>query len=206
MLGLPKATETLKQLPKKAIYAKFGMNTATKEHFDSDISKIVIVNEVSSSTTTISKSNKFSSFFVLLVSLKKRDYDEKNIALLSKLIPQNILYILEYEGKSQLAIYYTKLIHSEWKATSEQSIKLDGLDLDTVWKNIVKQIGCIDVQEGNTLEEQIVIDEKRRKTEKEIEKFEKLARAEKQPKKKFDLVQQIKELKTELEETQNGQT
>lgn len=206
MLGLPKSTETLKQLPKKAIYAKFGMNTATKEHFDSDISKIVIVNEVSSSTTTISKGDEITSFFVLLVSLKKRDYDEKNIALLSKLIPQNILYILEYEGKSQLAIYYTKLIHSGWKATSEQTVKLDGLDLDTVWKNIVKQVGSIDVQEGNTLEEQIAIDEKREKIEKEIAKLEKLARAEKQPKKKFDLVQQIKELKTELEETQNGQT
>lgn len=206
MLGLPKATETLKQLPKKAIYAKFGMNTATKEHFDSDISKIVIVNEVSSSTTTISKSNKFSSFFVLLVSLKKRDYDEKNIALLSKLISQNILYILEYEGKSQLAIYYTKLIHSEWKATSEQSIKLDGLDLDTVWKNIVKQIGSIDVQEGNTLEEQIAIDEKREKIEKEIAKLEKLAWAEKQPKKKYELVQKIKQLKEYMEEINNGQT
>ena len=31
MLGLPKATEMSKQLPKKAIYAKFQMNTAAKE-------------------------------------------------------------------------------------------------------------------------------------------------------------------------------
>lgn len=199
MLGLPKTTETLKQLPKKAIYAKFGMNTATKEHFDSDISKIVIVNEVSSSTTTISKGDEISSFFVLLVSLKKRDYDEKNIALLSKLIPQNILYILEYEGKSQLAVYYTKLIHSEWKPTNEQVTTLDGLNLDTVWENIVKQIGSIDVQQGNTLNEQIAVDEKRRKIEKEIAKLEKMARAEKQPKKKFDLVQQVKNLIKEME-------
>lgn len=198
MLGLPKTTETLKQLPKKAIYAKFGMNTATKEHFDSDISKIVIVNEVSSSTTTISKGDEISSFFVLLVSLKKRDYDEKNIALLSKLIPQNILYILEYEGKSQLAIYYTKLIHNEWKPTEQQSVNLDGLNLDTVWENIVKQIGSIDIQQGNTLDEQIVADEQRVKLEKEITKLERLARAEKQPKKKFELVKQLNKLKEEI--------
>lgn len=199
MLGLPKATETLKQLPKKAIYAKFGLNTAAKEHFDSDISKIVIVNEISPVTTTISKGDGISSFFVLLVSLKKRDYDEKNIALLSKLIPQNILYILEYEGKSQLAVYYTKLIHSEWKSTNEQVITLDGLNLDTVWETIVKQIGSIDVQQGNTLNEQIAADEQRLKLEKEIAKLEKMARAEKQPKKKFELVQQIKKLKAEME-------
>ena len=34
MLGLPKATEMSKQLPKKAIYAKFQMNTAAKEKID----------------------------------------------------------------------------------------------------------------------------------------------------------------------------
>ena len=47
MLGLPKATELSKQLPKKAIYTKFKMNTAEKEKIDKDISRITIVNEVS---------------------------------------------------------------------------------------------------------------------------------------------------------------
>ena len=46
MLGLPKATELSKQLPKNAIYAKFQMNTAEKAKID-DISRITIVNEVS---------------------------------------------------------------------------------------------------------------------------------------------------------------
>ena len=31
MLGLPKTTEMSKQLPKKAIYTKFHMNTVAKE-------------------------------------------------------------------------------------------------------------------------------------------------------------------------------
>ena len=39
---------------------------------------------------------------------------------------------------------------------------------------------------------------KKKKIEKEIAKLEKQARAEKQPKKKFELVQQIKKLKDEL--------
>lgn len=40
MLGLPKSTEMSKQLPKKAVYAKFQMNTAAKEKIDADISRI----------------------------------------------------------------------------------------------------------------------------------------------------------------------
>lgn len=47
MLGLPKATELNKQLPKNAIYAKFQMNTAERAKIDADISRITIVNEVS---------------------------------------------------------------------------------------------------------------------------------------------------------------
>ena len=42
MLGLSKATEMSKQLPKKAVYAKFQMNTYAKEKIDADISKITI--------------------------------------------------------------------------------------------------------------------------------------------------------------------
>ena len=40
MLGLPKSTEMNKQLPKKAIYAKFQMNTAAKDKVDADISRM----------------------------------------------------------------------------------------------------------------------------------------------------------------------
>lgn len=37
MLGLPKSTEMRKRLPKKTVYAKFQMNTATKEKIDAQI-------------------------------------------------------------------------------------------------------------------------------------------------------------------------
>ena len=54
------------------------------------------------------------------------------------------------------------------------------------------------IADCNTLDEQIAADERRQKIEKEIVKLEKQARAEKQPKKKFELVQQIKELKRKM--------
>ena len=59
-------------------------------------------------------------------------------------------------------------------------------------------IGGVSIADGNTLDEQIAADERRQKIEKEITKLEKQARAEKQPKKKFELVQQIKKLNTEM--------
>ena len=198
MLGLPKATELSKQLPKNAIYAKFQMNTAEKAKIDADISKITIVNEVSAEKVHIAAGDQVKSFFVLLVALKKKDFDDKTIITISKLIPQNMLLVLECGNEAKLATYHTKLMQTEWKRKEALSVELKGLNLDSAWENIIMQIGGITIDQGNTLDEQIAADEHRQKIEKEIAKLEKQARAEKQPKKKFELVQQIKKLKDEL--------
>lgn len=195
MLSLPKSAELKKQLPKNAIYAKFNMNNAQKEKFDADISRINIVAEISPATINVEKGETISAIYVVQVLLKRKDFDERTIIQLSKLIDQNMILALEFEDKIKLAIYHTKLIQSEWQEIAHCRITLAGLNLDTVWENIIKQIGDIEVQDGATLDEQIAIDDKKSKLEKEIARLEKQARAEKQPKKKFELVQKINELK-----------
>ena len=199
MLGLPKTTEMSKQLPKKAIYTKFQMNTAAKAKIDADISRITIVNEIAPNNVNIPAGEDVKSFFVLLVSLKKKEYDEKTIATLYKLIPQNILFVLEYENESRLAIYHIKVMQTEWKPTENQQIELHGLNLDTVWENIVKSLELGVWNEELSLDENIALHEKQEKLKKQIAKLEKQARAERQPKKKFELVQKIKKFTTEME-------
>jgi len=197
MLGLPKATELKKQLPKSAIYKKFSMNTAAKERFDADVSRIDIVNEVSPANTTIAASETVQSFYVLFVSLKKAELNESNIITLSKLIEQNMLFILSFEGKAKLAVYRTKLLQGEWMPIDKLSVPLIGLNMDSVWENIVIQIGNIEMEQGSTLDEQIRRDEEQAKLQKQIESLEKQAWNEKQPKRKFELAQEIKNLKTQ---------
>lgn len=199
MLGLPKSTEMNKQLPKKAIYAKFQMNTAVKDKIDADISRITIVNEISPGRINIPAGEEVSSFFVLLVALKKKDFDEKTIAALSKLIPQNILFVLEFEGQSKLAVYRTKLMQTDWKPTESCTIELRGLTLDKVWENAIRSLELGVWNEELSLDENLALHERREKLEKEIAKLEKQARAEKQPKKKFELVQRVRALQKQLD-------
>lgn len=189
-----------KQLPKKAIYTKFQMNTAAKAKIDADISRITIVNEIAPNKVNIPAGEDVKSFFVLLVSLKKKEYDKKTIATLSKLIPQNILFVLEYENESRLAIYHTKVMQTEWKPTENQRIELQGLNLDTVWENIVKSLECGVWNEELSLDENLALHEQQEKLQKQITKLEKQARTERQPKKKFELHQKITKLKKELGE------
>lgn len=199
MLGLPKSTEMNKQLPKKAVYAKFQMNTAARDKIDADISRITIVNEISPSRINIPAGEEVGNFFVLLVALKKKNFDEKTIAALSKLIPQNILFVLEFEGQSKLAVYRTKLMQTDWKPTESCTLELRGLTLDKVWENAIRSLELGVWNEELSLDENLAIHERQEKLEKEIAKLEKQARAEKQPKKKFELVQQIRQLEKEVQ-------
>jgi hypothetical protein len=199
MLGLPKSTELSKQLPKKLIYEKFNMSNAEKERIDADISRITIVNEVSPTRVNIVAGETVKSFFVVLVQLKNKSFNEKNIIKITKLIPQNILFILECEDEEKLAVFRAgQLLQSEWSAKESHTIQLKGLNFDSVWENVIIQVGSVELEKDNTLDEQIAVDENRVKIEKEIARLEKQARAEKQPRKKYELVQKIRKLQNEL--------
>ena len=158
MLGLPKATELNKQLPKNAIYAKFQMNTAERAKIDADISRITIVNEVSPEKINIADGEQVKSFFVLQVALKKKEFEDKTMITISKLIPQNMLLVLECDGEAKLATYHTKLMQTDWKRKADLSIELKGLNMDAVWENTIVQISGITIEQG-PMDEQIAVDE-----------------------------------------------
>ena len=176
------------------------MDNAAKEKFDAEVSRIVIVNEVTPKTTTLTAGTGIQGFYVLLVSLKQKDYDPRVIAQLPKLIDQKMVLLLECGGEGQLAVYHGKLICSLWRPLSDCSLQLNGLNLDAAWESLITQISGIQIEGGNTLDEQIQINAQREKTAKEIARLEKLARKEVQPKRKFELVQQIHSLKSKTEE------
>ena len=185
MYGLPQTTEVRKQLPKKAIYAKFDLKPSQRESFDTDIARIDIVAAVSAATVpALSEGTEIKEFYVLAVQMKRKEYDSKNIALLTKLIPQKMVLALQFQVQTQFAIYHTKLISSTWQSTEDAALSLSGLNLDYVWENIVKSIGQIEVESGNTLTEQITANEQRAKLLAQIAILERKMASEKQPRRK----------------------
>jgi len=199
MLNLPRSTELNKFLPKKAIYDKFNMNTQEKDNFDQDVKKLVIANEISPVTMNVTKGENVEAIFVIHVQLKKETYNDKNIALISKLINQKIIFILEYTGKSRLAVFYQKLLQTSWKQSADNIVELKGLNLNQIWENVIIQISGIEVQSNRTIDEQIKLNETKTKLQLQIEMVEKQARTERQPKKKFELVERLNKLKSEME-------
>lgn len=202
MFDLPKTSEIRKPLHKKLIYEKYAaeLSENKKDKFDADISRMIITNEISEASVNIKATEEISAIFVLQVELKRKEYDDKNIIMISKLFGQKLLIVLHYDNKYQLAIYETRLLKSDWKNEEEISLKLNGLDLGSVWDNFVTQISGIDVQAGNTLAEQINVEAKKEKLRKQIADLELKARKEVQAKKKFEMVQRLQQFRRKLKE------
>ena len=199
MYGLPASTLVNRPLYKKAVFEKFNLKATERERFDADVSRMAIVAYLSpSKIPALHPGQEVKEFYVLQVQLKQRNYDTKNILLLQRLIPQKILFALEYDEEVQFCIFHTRLQQSEWKYASEAEISLKGLTFDDVWNNIVAEIGCLDNAAEDTLEQQIINREEREKLLHQIEVLEKRCRTEKQTRKKYELHQQLIKLKENL--------
>lgn len=199
MFGLPQRTEINKPLHKTKVFEKFDLTASQRDSFDADISRMFITHVVAESTIpTIKAGNEIADFYIIEVSLKRREYAPKNIELLAKFIPRKILFVLHFEEKAQFAIHHTKLICSEWQQRDTLNVPLAGLDLDAVWENIVATIGSITVQEGNTLTEQIKSDEQKSILQKQIQLLQQKLNKEKQYNRQIEINAEIKRLKKQL--------
>ncbi|MBQ7281114.1 MAG: DUF4391 domain-containing protein [Bacteroidales bacterium] len=200
MFQLPPATAINKPLYKKAVFEKFHLKATERDRFDADISRMALVARVSTATVpALTKGKEIEGFYVLQVALKRKDYDSKNILMLQKLIPQRIVFALQFDKETQFCIFHTRLQQSAWMPTDEATITLQGLSLDDVWNSIVATIGGLDAQAEETIEEQIIHREQQEKLLRQIESLEKQCRTEKQTRNKYELHQQIIKLKEQLE-------
>ena len=202
MYGLPQSTIVKKrQLPKSKVFEKFDLKPSQRESFDADVARVDIVAEVTPSTVpAVAEGENVKKFYVLAVQLKHKDYDSKNITMLSRLIPQKMIMALHFQEEVQFAINHTRLITSKWQLLTPNTsfLILQGLTLDSVWDNIVISIGDIQVEQGKSVAEQISTDDHRAKILAQIATLERKMANEKQPRRKREYFEQIKKLKSQI--------
>lgn len=219
MLGFPASTEFGKRIPKQKFYEKIDISPALKRVFVEQIKLVYWRNKLAAATLNIPAGQTVSEIEVIEIKLTQPQIDEAVLRQIDKEIPYHILFVLscgekvqawtgckEVSESSKAAFKVNRFYHTEWMPENELTIKIDGLNLDAVWENFIIQVGGVELEHGNSLEEQIAQDERKEKLMKEIEKLEKQARNEKQPRKKFELAQKVKALKKQSEDENNGQT
>lgn len=205
MLGLPASTEIKKPLPKTVIFRKFSLTPAAEKAFDADISRITIIHEISPRSVSIPEGKEVDSIFVLLVQLKRREYNEGNLRLLARLIPRRMVFLLTVEDEARLAVVETKVLHTDWQAPDSLTLSLEGLTMDAVWDHMAASIGGLTVREGETLSAAVAERSEIEALQKQIDRLKGKLKKEKQSKKKFEIFQNINALQMKLEGITHGQ-
>lgn len=196
MFGLPVTTAINQPLTKKALYEKFNLKASERERFDADISRLVIIHRIDAETIPAVQSGKeVKSIWVLAVTLKRQIYNPKNVEMLFKLIPQRMILALQYGDETQLAAFDGMIVFSTWMKAEEQQLALKGIDLDSVWNNLVAQVANVVVVEGKDVREQIEENVRHEALQKKIAALEAKARKEPHRHRKMKFFEEMQKLK-----------
>lgn len=215
MLGLPKTTEFNKRIPKQKFYDNLTVTPALKKVFIDQIKTIYWRNKIAASTTNLAPGTAVTELEVFEVKLNSQILEDSFLRQIDKEIPYHILFVLEYEGKYKAVIGYkeesggnaafkvNRYYSTEWMDEDALPLKLDGLSVDSVYENFVRQIAgdaLASTTSGETLKEAVDRDEKRQALQTQIAKLQKKIKSEKQLNKQMELNARLKKLKKELEE------
>lgn len=206
MIDLPQSTEVNRALPKAQLYRQFDWKPLQRVSFDGDVARLDFVNWISPRTLpAIAEGSEVKEIFVVEVTLKKRDFNIRNITLLAKSIPQKIVYLLRFENEARLAVWHTRLFITLWMKHYYTTLPIDGLNLDVVWQKIVSSIGqfTVDVNWEKSFEEQLKENDFKLKILRQIVALENKMRSTSQPRRQRELYAEIKNLELKLKNGKN---
>ena len=215
MIGLPKTTEFNKRIPKQKFYENMDISPALKKIFVEQVRIIYWKNKIAASTTNLAAGTDVMELEVFEVRLSSPVLDDSLLRQIDKEIPYHILFLLEYQGKYQAWIGYKEAAasgnkafkvngyyHTEWLAEEELPLKLEGLNVDAVYENFVRQIAGDKLKTeaaGESLKESVARDEQKQALQKQIATLQAKIRKEKQLNKQMQMNTELKKLKKELE-------
>lgn len=209
MLGLPGSTEFNKRIPKQKFYENLSVTPAIRKAFTEQIKAIYWRNKLAATTLNLAPGEQVTEIEVFEVKLNSPDLDEGVLRLMDREIPYHILFLLEQDGKYQAVMGYKETADSgktafkvdryyrtEWMDEAELPLRLEGLTLDAIYENFIRQIAGNNLSAGEevTLKERIDQQKQREQLEKQLAALEARIRKEKQPKKKFELMSKLKRL------------
>ena len=213
MFGFPTSTEFGKRIPKQKFYENIDITPTLKRVFVEQIHLIYWRNKLAASTLNLAEGEAVTEVEVFEVRLNTPQLNEVVLRQIDKEIPYHILFILTCDGKAQAWIGYkeaaasgsnafkvNRYYHTDWMPENELHFRVDGLSMDAVYENIVRQIAgdTLQADTGENLKAFIERDEKRRQLEKHIDALENKMWKEKQLNRRLEINAELKKLRKEL--------
>ena len=213
MFGLPESTYFGKLVPKNKFYEELSVDNKLERSFIDQINSIRWGHKLSSDTLNVEKGNTVKEVEVFFIKLKTSELDVNVLRQMDKELHYHLIFVLEYEERYQLWTSYKEestntafkvgnYYYTGWVTEEDFCLQIDGLNMDTVYENLVRQIAgdTLSNEKSESLKESVERQNEREKLEKEIEKIRAKVRKEKQFNRQVELNKQLKALLKQLEE------
>lgn len=219
MYNLPQSTIVNRVIPKKTFINQLGANTSMKEHFTNDVVRVEWLAKLAPSTINVVDGREVHEITLFLVPIKNENCPDDVFSFIDTMIPRHTLFILRWGDMTCLHLNYkewmenttntdktfriAKTYRSQWIKDTEISLSIEGLTMDAIYEALVRQVaGERIIIQSESLREDVEKSTQREMLLKEIEIVKRKINNEKQPKKKFELHQQLIKLKKDLNKNQ----
>lgn len=210
----PESTEFNRKIPKQKFYDNLTVSPTLKRVFVEQVSGIFWANKIAPSTLNIAVGEAVKEIQVFEVKLNAPDVSEALLRQIDKEISYHILFLAEYEGRYQAWAGYKEqsaggtfkvdsYYHTDWLEEDKLPLKIDGLDLDSVYENFVRQIAGGQLGKAapaETLKESVEREKRRSELEKKIASLQAKIGKEKQFNRQVEMNSELKRLRKELED------
>jgi hypothetical protein len=218
MIDLPASTVFNRRIPKQKFYENITVSAALRRVFIEQISQITWRNKIAPSTVNVACGEVVKEIEVFTIRLNQRSLDTKVFAQIDKEVPYHILFLLEYKQEEQAWIGYKEesqtksgafksgvYYHTDWTEAGSLTLKLDGLNMDTVYESLIRQVAGSRLlpdpaSEAFDIKEAVSRDEQRQRIQREIAALENKVQREKQFNRQVELNGELRKLQGEMEE------
>ena len=213
MFHIPSSTFVNKKIPKQRFYDHLDVSSFLKRTFIDKVESIYWKNKIATTTTNLAKGKEVVEIEVFEVTLTNPNVSNDFFKLIDKGIPYHIVFTLKHEDKVKYVISFKEkslgnspykvgdYYSTDWCKDEDITLSLQGLNLDEVYENFVRQIAGSSLnksQEDEDLKTSVEKDNKRQLLEKQITQLKNKIAKEKQFNKQVEMNKQLKELQQQL--------
>jgi len=179
-----------------------------------NVLSVTLSNVLSNETLNLSLHGTVKEIYIFDLVLSDKIVPSLFISALDKAINLHTVFIIHNEGKQMLygafkeitdkGVKVGKYYSTEWKSENDKiDLPLNVSCIDDIYTTIIDVLIPIEPRQNESTAEFVARYEEINKLKKEIDKLQRLVDSEKQPKKRFELNDELKMLKKELERLDN---
>ena len=212
MIVFPQSTLVGKPVPKTAFYRNLEVNAKIKQRFVDDVASVTWTAKIAPLTLNVADGKTVHEIAVFRMELKSKEVPTDVLTFIDRQMPRHTVFLLQHEDGFCLLVNYkewhdatnaqfdiVKTFQTGWATAESLSLELDGRDMDAIYSSIVKQIaGTAITSEAKDIHSAVAQSKEHEALLQKIAALEAKVAKERQPKKKFELHQQLVELKNKI--------